>query len=87
MVTVRICELRVGDVFEMYGIRWRVSAREGGRVFFGQLRHNGGWWLRSGKDGDRGWTSQQFVYLITKAAYEQTTGMVGQDPETGNGGD
>lgn len=78
MEKVRICELRVGDEFEMDGLGWRVTSIADGVTSFAQFRSDRPYWSRWGGGSSRGSRSQQFVYLI-KRAYEQTSGMVVQE--------
>lgn len=78
METVRICELRRGDEFEMDRLVWRVTEKKGGRIYFRQFRRDRPYWHRwGGEANSRGAGSMQFVYLI-KRAYERNSLLVAQ---------
>jgi hypothetical protein len=76
---VRICELQVGDSFEMNGVRWKVRQKMDGVIVFARLRlMYGRLWKYGGEIESRGSRSQQFVNLI-KRDHEQITGVVDGD--------
>ena len=84
MDKVRICELRVGDTFEMDLHRWKVFEIREGRIIFAQFRTDTAARCRVGEYNSRACGSMQIVHLI-KRANEQITEVVGEDQKTGNG--
>jgi hypothetical protein len=69
MEKIRICDLKMGDMFEMDGQRWRVEIIDNGRVYFRRYNPGEKKWRRGwGSDiGSRGAESVQFVNLEKRA--------------------
>jgi hypothetical protein len=70
MGKIRICKLRPGDEFEMYGLNYRVSEIKEGRVWFRAMHHRymDGPMYNYGNLSSLGAKSKQFVNFISHVA-------------------
>jgi hypothetical protein len=84
MTSVRICELRIGDVFEIGMVRHKVAGILGGRIYYRLIKRGNSKW--TGTVSSMGERSQLFVNLISRKN-EQDHGVVksGEGSDAGPG--